>query len=138
MPKPAPLTSSKIPTAVTRHADSPTRDARHGFRGVPPLPTFDFAKIADGQLLTDFETAQVLRVSTATLEAWRQRQGHGLRWVAIAGGFVRYRAGDIRAFLASGRPRQRKPKPKPPPAAPEKRRARRAQADESLAPEVAS
>ena len=83
---------------------------RHGFRGVPPPPVFDFDALPDGALLNEYETAAVGRWSTNTLSAWRLREGHGLRWVVIAGGFVRYRVSAIRAFLAYAEPRKRKPR----------------------------
>jgi hypothetical protein len=84
---------------------------RHGFRGVPPPPVFDFDALPDGALLNEYETAAVGRWSTNTLAAWRLRQGgHGLRWVVIAGGFIRYRVSAIRAFLADAAQRKRKPR----------------------------
>ena len=91
-------------TVTTAHK----RD-RHGFRGVPPPPVFDFDALPDGALLNEYETAAVGRWSTNTLAAWRLRAGHGLRWVVIAGGFIRYRVSAIRAFLADAAPRKRKP-----------------------------
>ena len=97
--------------------------SRHGFRGVPPPPVFDFDALPDGALLNEYETAAVGRWSTNTLAAWRLREGHGLRWVVIAGGFVRYRVAEIRAYLADATPRKRKPKPPPPDATTPRRRA---------------
>ena len=82
---------------------------RHGFRGVPPPPVFDFDALPDGALLTEHETAAVGRWSTNTLAAWRLRKTHALRWVVIGGGRVRYRVGDVRAYLADAAPRKRKP-----------------------------
>jgi hypothetical protein len=70
---------------------------------------FDFDALPDGALLNEYETAAVGRWSTNTLAAWRLRAGHGLRWVVIAGGFIRYRVSAIRAFLADAAPRKRKP-----------------------------
>jgi len=96
--------------------------SHHGFRGVPPPPLFDFDALPDRTLLNEHETAAVGRWSTNTLAAWRLRKV-GLRWVVIAGGFVRYRVADIRAYLADATPRKRKPKPPPPAAAPPRRRA---------------
>jgi hypothetical protein len=97
--------------------------SHHGFRGVPPPPVFDFDALPDGALLNEYETAGVGRWSTNTLAAWRLRKAHGLRSVVIAGGFVRYRVADIRAYLADATPRKRKPKPPLPAAAPPRRRA---------------
>jgi hypothetical protein len=104
-------------------AGQPIKRSHHGFRGVPPPPVFDFDALPDGALLNEHETAAVGRWSTNTLAAWRLRKAHGLRWVVIAGGFVRYRVADIRAYLADATPRRRKSKPPPPAAAPPRRRA---------------
>jgi len=82
---------------------------RHGFRGVPPPPVFDFDALPDGALLNEYETAAVGRWSTNTLAAWRLRKAHRLRSVVIGGGRVRYRVGDVRAYLADAAPRKRKP-----------------------------
>ena len=82
---------------------------RHGFRGVPPPPVFDFDALPDGALLNEYETAAVGRWSTNTLAAWRLRKAHGLRSVVIGGGRVRYRVGDVRAYLADAAPTKRKP-----------------------------
>ena len=82
---------------------------RHGFRGVPPPPVFDFDALPDGALLNEYETAAVGRWSTNPLAAWRLRKAHGLRSVVIGGGRVRYRVGDVRVFLADAAPRKRKP-----------------------------
>jgi hypothetical protein len=103
--------------------DQPIKRSHHGFRGVPPPPLFDFDALPDGALLNEHETAAVGCWSTNTLAAWRSRAGHGLRWVVIAGGFVRYRVADIRAYLADATPRKRKAKPPPPAAALPRRRA---------------
>ena len=147
--------SKSEPTTTTK----PKRD-HHGFRGLPPPPTdFSLASLADDALLTEFEVAAILRVSTNTLGSWRQQPGHPLRWRALPNGFVRYTAGHIREFLASGKPRPPRgrphaTKPKPPKrklkpsgtptatteihthaAAPERHRAaRRSRAAEAAAP----
>jgi phage terminase Nu1 subunit (DNA packaging protein) len=68
--------------------------------------------LPDDALLTQREVAAVLRVAVSTVETWRRR-GHPLKWATVGGGLVRYRAGDLREFLASTtKPRQ--PGPKPP------------------------
>src|SRR6516162_5728607 len=90
-------------------ADQPIKRSHHGFRGVPPPPAFDFDALPDGALLNEYETAAVGRWSTNTLAAWRLRKAHGLRWVVIGGGRVRYRVGDVRAYLADAAPTKRKP-----------------------------
>jgi hypothetical protein len=99
------------PLALAKSDCVPDRKrSHHGFRGVPPPPVFDFDALPDGTLLNEYETAAVGRWSTNTLAAWRLRKGrHGLRWVVIAGGFIRYRVADIRAYLADATPRKRKP-----------------------------
>jgi hypothetical protein len=95
---------SPPPTSVKRD--------RHGFRGVPPPPDFSLAALADDTLLTEYETAAVLRVSTNTLGCWRREPDHPLKWEVIAGRLVRYQAGNLRAYLSAGpRPRGRPPKP---------------------------
>ena len=76
---------------------------RHGFRGVPPPPVFDFDALPDGALLNEYETAAVGRWSTNTLTAWRFREGHGLRWIVIAGGFIRYRVSASERSLRTPR-----------------------------------
>jgi hypothetical protein len=120
---------------------------RHGDRGLPPPAEFDFDALPGGALLTERETAAVLRLSTNTLTAWRQQSGHPLQWLALPNGYVRYKALHLRQFLGLGRRRKRKPAPSPAPAteihtedaAPPRRRARRAKASDGLtsAPESA-
>jgi hypothetical protein len=113
------LATTAVPTPPPheqQRADQPKRD-RHGFRGTPPPPLFDFDALAPGTQLNDHETAAVLRSSTNTLSTWRQSSSHPLKWITVAGGRVRYRVADIRAFLASSAPRKRKPKPSPAPTA---------------------
>jgi hypothetical protein len=97
---------------TTNKPDAPKRD-RHGQnRGLPPPATFDFEALASGAMLSEFETAAILRVSTNTLGSWRRQGGHPLKWLALPNGFVRYTAGHIREFLASGKPRP--PRSRPP------------------------
>jgi hypothetical protein len=132
-------TSSQVQSETEPDAprDCRSRRGRHGFRGVPPPPAFDFDALPDGALLTEAETAAVGRWSTNTVAAWRSQPHHLLRWTVIAGGFIRYRIADIRAFLASGLPRKRGRPPragaattmKENTAAPPPRRPPRARAD---------
>jgi hypothetical protein len=123
MPKSA-LPSS---TAAPHHEhDQPKRD-RHGFRGVPPPAAFSLAALPDDALLTELETAAVTRLSTNTLTQWRRRSNRQLPWIVIAGGRVRYLAGAVRQFLASGEPRRPRRKP-PPELAPKKPSPRRRRA----------
>ena len=111
------------------HTNQPKRD-HHGDRHVPPPATFDLYALPDTTLLSEREIAALLRVAVSTVQTWRQR-GHPLPWMHIGQGRVRYRAGDLRQFLASGEPRR--PQPKSPAtkadaAPPAPRRASRASA----------
>jgi hypothetical protein len=72
---------------------------RTRFRGVPPPPLFDLSKLADTQLLTQIETAAVIRRAQSTLESWRfYRPDHPLRWRRV-GGRIMYQVGVVREFL---------------------------------------
>jgi hypothetical protein len=82
---------------------------RHGHRGVPPVPRFNFSELPDDVLLTEREVAAVGRWSTNTLGAWRRQPDHPLKWFVIAGRHVRYRVADVRAFLVPT-PRLKLPK----------------------------
>jgi hypothetical protein len=98
---------------------------RRGFRGLPPpLENFSLSKLSSDTLLTPYETAAILRVSTNTLESWRRVSGHPLRWSSIANGRIRYTAGDVRAFLAGEgrklRAGQHEPERKPAAGAPKR------------------
>lgn len=97
---------------------------RRGFRGLPPpLENFSLAKFSDDTLLTSYEVAAIARVSTNTLDVWRRKSGHPLRWSTIANGRIRYTAGDLRAFLAgAGRKRKAGREPERKPAAPAPKR----------------
>lgn len=109
MPKSALLGSTAAPPP-NRPADQPKR-SHHAFRGTPPPATFSLSALPDDAHLKDLEVAAVLRVSTNTLAAWRGVPGHPLKWTTIPGGFVRYEAGNVKRFRASGKPRTRKPPP---------------------------
>jgi predicted DNA-binding transcriptional regulator AlpA len=132
--KPPP--ASKVKRRGTKAAAEPKpSSSKHGFRGVPPpLADVSLAGLPADQLLTEFEVAALTRLSTSTFEAWRKRPDHPLKWTKITGGRVRYRAGDVRQFIASGyRPKVGRPRKKD--AAPERRRApRRPRAAEAAAP----
>src|SRR5262249_31486880 len=81
---------------------------RHGFRGVPPPADFSLADLADDALLTEFQVGALFQVSTNTIQSWRRQPDHPLAWETLPNGFVRYRAGALRYYLALGR-RRRKP-----------------------------
>lgn len=53
----------------------------------------------DGQLLSDLEAAVALDAAPATLAYWRSTGRYNLPFVKV-GRKVRYKAGDLRAFLA--------------------------------------
>jgi hypothetical protein len=67
------------------------------FRGMPPVPSFDFDALADGTHLTQVETAAVLRRSVSCLENWRKDPTHSLKWQYVAGR-VTYTVRAIRKF----------------------------------------
>src|SRR5262249_46518704 len=103
----------KAELSTSTNKPEQTRD-RHGFRGVPPPPTFSLAALPDDTLLTESEVAAVLRHSTNSLGSWRRQANHPLAWEALPGGFVRYRAGNVRSYLTMGS--RRKGTPGKPPA----------------------
>jgi hypothetical protein len=107
---PPPL--SEVERQVAKAAAGPTKPSRkRGFRGTPPPATFDLYALPDTALLTEFEAASAARLSTNTLSTWRKRPDHPLKWTVIGGGRVRYRAGDVKHFIASGqRPQPGRPK----------------------------
>jgi hypothetical protein len=134
----------KAELSTSTHKPEQTRD-RHGFRGTPPPTNFSLASLADDALLTEFEVAALLRVSSNTLGGWRRQESHPLKWLALPNGFVRYTAGHIREFLT--RPPRGTAKPAETftattkihteDAAPERRRAsRRPRAAEAAATEA--
>ena len=152
---PGPPPPSEVEQRIAKAAADPTkppRRERHGFRGTPPPADFDLAELADDQLLTEYDVAALTRMSTNTLAAWRKRErDHPLPYFMIrsgrAGSRVRYRAGDVRQFIASGyrpqpgRPRTKDTAPLPEiaPAKPSRRRraARPPAQPRRLAPEAA-
>jgi hypothetical protein len=119
-PKKPPPSPRKLQRRAARAAADPKpSSSKHGFRGVPPpLADVSLAGLPDDQLLTEYEVAALTRLSTSTFEAWRKRPDHPLQWVKI-GTRVRYRAGSVRQFIASGqRPRLGRPRKKDPAPAP--------------------
>jgi hypothetical protein len=81
----------------------------HGFRGVPPPANFSLAALPDDALLTEVEVAAIGRWSTNTVAFWRRDPDHPLKWMTIHGGRVRYQAGNVKAFIATGAPPIRRP-----------------------------
>jgi hypothetical protein len=95
----------------------PKRDLerdRHGFRGTPPPASFSLQELPDDAQLTEGEVAAVGRWSTNTVAAWRRQPNHPLQWQNIAGGFIRYRAGDLKTFMALPPRRRGRPPGKQP------------------------
>lgn len=144
--KPPPLSEVERQAAKATAGPTTPPSERHGFRGTPPPADFSLTELPDDSLLTEYEVASLARLSTNTLAAWRKRErDHPLKWVMIGSGRVRYRAGDVREFIASGR----RPEPGRPKkavanvaqdAAPPRRRAARprAKADDLAAPQEQS
>jgi hypothetical protein len=102
------MPKSASPPPAQHRNKAPRRDS-HGRRGLQPPPLFDFDELGNGTLLSEFETAAVLRISSNTLAAWRGQPAHALRWITLPNGFIRYRVADIRAYLAGGKPCKRGP-----------------------------
>jgi hypothetical protein len=100
---------AQLSTAISKPEQK--RD-HHGFRGVPPPADFSLAVLPDDALLTEFEVASVLRVSTNTLGPWRRQPDPPLPWEILPNGFIRYRAGALRAYLALGQRQQQKRQPR--------------------------
>jgi len=98
-----------------------TKRSHRGFRGLPPPATFSIAELADDALLREYDVAAVGRWSTNTVAAWRKQPRHPLKWLRLPGGRVRYFAGALKQFLATGykpqpgRPRKKDPAPAPKP-----------------------
>lgn len=59
---------------------------------------FDPTGLGDEVELTERQTADWLQVAPPTLVLWREDPDHPLRWRKV-GKFVRYRVGEIRAYL---------------------------------------
>jgi len=69
-----------------------------------PVAAIDLAALPADALLTDIEVASLARTGRNTLANWRTatRQGSpiGPRFLKLAGSMIRYRAGDVREFIA--------------------------------------
>jgi hypothetical protein len=76
--------------------------------------SFSLTEIPDSALLTDVEVAGFKRWSTNTVPSWRRQPDHPLKWELVAGRFVRYRAGDLKAYMAAGRVVSKRQPPAPP------------------------
>lgn len=64
-----------------------------------PRPPVNLDALPDSHLLDDIDAGAVLDASPGTLSVWRSTGRYNLPFVKI-GRKVRYRAGDLRAFLA--------------------------------------
>jgi len=51
-----------------------------------------------GELLTERETAELLRVRPSTLAVWRCTRRYPLSWIRV-GRSIRYRLADVEAFI---------------------------------------
>jgi hypothetical protein len=79
----------------------PEVSGRRRTRALTPMPSFELSTLADDVLLTSDEAGAVLRKRPSTLQFWRCKvPDHPLRWIRV-GGTVRYRVGDLRAYLAA-------------------------------------
>lgn len=56
--------------------------------------------LSDGELLTDIQAAEALTTEPTTLAIWRTTGRYSLPYVKI-GRLVRYRVGDLKAFIES-------------------------------------
>jgi len=84
------------------------RRKRHGFRGMPPPPTFSLKELPDDAHLREEEVAAILRISRSTVTSKRLKQlDHPLVWVTLPGGFVRAIAGSLREYVKNGVSRRR-------------------------------
>ena len=61
--------------------------------------TLSLETLDDGNLLDDVQAAQALKVRPNTLAVWRSTGRYDLPFVKC-GRLVRYRVGDVRAFIA--------------------------------------
>lgn len=71
---------------------------------VTPAP-LDLAALPADALLTETETAGAIRIAKNTLANWRSLTRHhkrqqGPKFIRLAGSMIRYRVGDVRAFIA--------------------------------------
>jgi len=138
------MRKTEIPTSSNdQESEAPKRD-RHGDRGVPLPLAFDIYALPDSTLLTLRDVAAHTRVAVATVQKWRVRPDHPLKWIELPGGFVRTTVGDLKAFLTLGKPR---PSLTPPTAQapsarkiskPKRSRARRAKANDSTTEQEAA
>ena len=53
------------------------------------------------RLLSQNEAAEFLRIQPRTLEAWRARGGVGPKFIRYSARCVRYRLGDLQAWVVS-------------------------------------
>jgi predicted DNA-binding transcriptional regulator AlpA len=60
---------------------------------------FDLDALPDSTLLTDLQAAQALGVKAGTLSVWRTTGRNNLPYIKC-GRLVRYRAGDLKEWLA--------------------------------------
>jgi hypothetical protein len=96
------------PRRALGHSSSPfhkivRKKPRRRFRGIPPPLIFDLDALPANTLLSETEAAAACRRAKSTLELWRKRKDHPLRWRRVAGR-VLYELSSIRAFLRGSAP----------------------------------
>ena len=90
-----PAASEKL--LVTASRPRRTRKARKF--GIAPPVEFDFDKLPGSTYLTTAEVAAVLRRARGTLEIWRQRPEHPLKWEYVDGKPL-YKVEWVRDYIA--------------------------------------
>jgi hypothetical protein len=88
--------------------DAPRLPQREREAGLPAIPEFDLDRLAASALLRTDEVAGYLRLAVNTLISWHQQRKQALPWVLVAGR-PRYRAGDVRTFIADNPQERRRP-----------------------------
>jgi hypothetical protein len=104
------MRSSLHPSTCPQREPDQKRD-RHGFRGKPPPASFSLAELHDDTQLNEHEVAAIGRWSISTVSSWRRQPDHPLLWDLVAGKYVRYRAGDLKNFMAGSAKRSSRSKP---------------------------
>ena len=76
-----------------------TKKPRIRRSGVAPHPCFDFDSLPDSAWLSTIEVAAVLRKAKNTVQQWRQKPDHPLRWQRVNGRPL-CKAGWLRDYIA--------------------------------------
>lgn len=67
---------------------------------IKPRDSVNLDKLPDSHLLDDIDAAAALNTSPGTLSVWRSTGRYNLKFIKV-GRKVRYKAGDLRAFIES-------------------------------------